>query len=580
MALLNSLIDAGRTKEKAPNFPVTMIHYTKLVPSENNNYSTDNIKELAHIIMLSGGIKENLMARKKAPGEYELISGHRRRLAVKYITEELKIEGYEMVPVHVENDGDVLSEVNLILMNCAARERSDWEKMMEISRLTDLIKAMQTGTEEEQERFRVLFGREPGIGGREMRKVVAESLGLSETKVANLHHINNKLIPELKDRLRDGEIGVSVANEAAGLEPEVQQELAGKKDISIADVKEKKTVSDSDTEKETVRDKKGPIQKAVTEEDAAESQQNQEKAAEIAAEEQETENRPSVFTRERTLNNAYGWSWNEVVKAYLAEVHMFRKEREDNGLPELVFQALGKEYSTSVKDDETAFLKEGEVQFIVKIDRLNEEYDYYYATVEKDLEPEKENESAETEEPSELKQYDRRILKEMIANALETLEVMGEYWIKNQPNTYTKYMMMLDAYNMLLRSADEEGQPEVEREQPELPVMKNNDQRKEWLRDYHSWGLWYEDKNIGAKYYKYDFDNGARLIAEEYEEFIDSYAGNYISSHLHLIGGPEPPKHPKYGLGKWNRHEKYSRYPDSETELVEFLKETQKGGRD
>ena len=28
--------------------------------------------------------------------------------------------------------------------------------------------------------------------------------------------------------------------------------------------------------------------------------------------------------------------------------------------------------------------------------------------------------------------------------------------------------------------------------------------------------------------------------------------------------------------GKWNRHETYNRHPDSETELVEFLKEIQK----
>ena len=33
----------------------------------------------------------------------------------------------------------------------------------------------------------------------------------------------------------------------------------------------------------------------------------------------------------------------------------------------------------------------------------------------------------------------------------------------------------------------EEPEPE-EPEQPPLPLMRNNDQRKEWLRDYKSWG--------------------------------------------------------------------------------------------
>lgn len=121
--------------------------------------------------------------------------------------------------------------------------------------------------------------------------------------------------------------------------------------------------------------------------------------------------------------------------------------------------------------------------------------------------------------------------------------------------------------------------PKEKRQQPELPELKNNDQRKEWLRNYRDWGLWYEDKNIGAKYYKYDFDNGARLIAEEYEE-CTPVGQDYTLSFLHLIGGPEPPKHPTYGFGKWNRNEKYNRYPNSETELVEFLKVIQKEKRD
>lgn len=111
--------------------------------------------------------------------------------------------------------------------------------------------------------------------------------------------------------------------------------------------------------------------------------------------------------------------------------------------------------------------------------------------------------------------------------------------------------------------------------QPELPVFKNNDQRKEWLRSYQSWGLWYEDVHIGARYYKYEFENGAVLIAEEYRMPATEYCSGYTSSYLHLIGGPEPPK-AKNGARRWTTHEIYSRYPNSETELVEFLKEIQK----
>lgn len=67
--------------------------------------------------------------------------------------EELGHEEYAMLPVHVERDGDLMSEVNLILTNCGARNRSDWERMMEVTRLTELLKAMQTGSQEERDRF-------------------------------------------------------------------------------------------------------------------------------------------------------------------------------------------------------------------------------------------------------------------------------------------------------------------------------------------------------------------------------------------------------------------------------------------
>ena len=72
--------------------------------------------------------------------------------------------------------------------------------------------------------------------------------------------------------------------------------------------------------------------------------------------------------------------------------------------------------------------------------------------------------------------------------------------------------------------------------------MKNNTQRKEWLADYRSWGIWYADKHIGAVYYKYDFDNGAKLIVEEYEDTLTTLrkTEKRISRYYHLVGGPEP----------------------------------------
>lgn len=126
---------------------------------------------------------------------------------------------------------------------------------------------------------------------------------------------------------------------------------------------------------------------------------------------------------------------------------------------------------------------------------------------------------------------------------------------------------------------DCQGEEAEEPEQVPLPIMKNNDQRKEWLRNYKDWGIWYEDKNTGIKYYKYDFENGARLIAEEYEPDLGINKSWWTSSvtesyYMHLVGGPEPDR--AVGAPKWTYHTRYNKYPNSESELVEFLKEIQK----
>ena len=116
-----------------------------------------------------------------------------------------------------------------------------------------------------------------------------------------------------------------------------------------------------------------------------------------------------------------------------------------------------------------------------------------------------------------------------------------------------------------------------EPEQPPLPKMKNNDQRKEWLKNHKAWGLWYTDPHTEARYYKYDFDNGARLIAEEYAPEPKSENSWWVpteSCYLHLVGGPEPER--AGGVPKWTYHPKYNKFPNSETELIEFLKEIQK----
>ena len=168
---------------------------------------------------------------------------------------------------------------------------------------------------------------------------------------------------------------------------------------------------------------------------------------------------------------------------------------------------------------------------------------------------------------------DMELLRDLLDEAQRLLKIMNEAYTDNDVRV-RKQKLMIGAYAGMIADLDQGDILETIR--PELPLFKNNDQRKEWLRNYQAWGLWYEDTHIGARYYKYDFDNGARLIAEEYTRPATDWYEEHDISYLHLVGGPEPPKDKSGCVPKWNRHEVYDKFPSNETELVEFLKYVQK----
>lgn len=599
MALFENLIkDAGKGEKKAAGFAVTMVHYTKLIPSENNNYSMDSIKELAQMIVLAGGVKQNLLARKKTPDEYELIAGHRRRQAVKYLVEELGHEEYAMLPVHVERDGDLMSEVNLILTNCGARNRSDWERMMEVTRLTELLKAMQTGSQEEQDRFREWIGLEPGLSGRELRKVVAELTGMSETKIAQLNHINNSLAPEMMDKFQAGQIGVSVANEAAGLPVEKQQELAGKDEVKLADVK---AVSESDTEKlddvsVSESDTEIPGQQEL-------AKDYPELCPQVQTDTMDSEVREIYLNSlaRKLIEDNKEWCIQDfngrvlnVVESEKQYKQKFRgaysvmyfpdPENEKVAWADMqdaciqIWSGAGKclgnvswfYLCAAVQSMWNVMAMEKAQRSAESQDAANEQQDGMEDAAKKQQGNDNQEEPEAAGVTDILKmEYDRELLEGMIRTQEEQLEQLGPGWKEDMPTVYIRHCMMLQAYKLLLLTRNEE-EPTT---QPELPHMKNNDQRKEWLRNYKPWGIWYRDEHIGSTFYKYDFECGARLVVEEFVSKYDH--GDFTHAKYHLIGGPEPPKD-SYRFSKWARHEEYNHYPNSDTELVEFLKYIQK----
>ena len=107
-------------------------------------------------------------------------------------------------------------------------------------------------------------------------------------------------------------------------------------------------------------------------------------------------------------------------------------------------------------------------------------------------------------------------------------------------------------------------------EQPELPLLKNNDQRAAFVDAYETWPLWIETKQTGERYYRYDLEDGTSMVVKVYHARIfDGYASGSYEAKYHDGYG----RHEYYLL----RDGKFFRDCDTNRSLlIEKLKEIQK----
>lgn len=219
-------------KKAAPK--IQMIHYSKIKPNPANFYETPDVEKLAAAIRIAGEIKKPLRVRKIDVDEYEVNEGHRRRLATIYNVEQMGLKQFEFVPCIVEDTTTTVGKLNLILSNSTQRERTEYEKMEETAKLRILLE--QYAKENETK-----------IASLDMRRMISTILGVSGTKVAQFESINKNLVDKAKERFKDGEILISVANEMAGLPEEVQEDLAEQENVKLSYVKEIKADSKEKT---------------------------------------------------------------------------------------------------------------------------------------------------------------------------------------------------------------------------------------------------------------------------------------------------------------------------------------------
>lgn len=268
-------------KEVIDDFPIKKISVKKLHPSKQNFYNIDpkEIEALKDTIELVG-VQENLVVREikegEFAGEYEIIVGHKRHLAVSELAAEGKVT--EFVPCKIDYSGNsALRELILIFTNSTQRERSDYEKMHEIQRVRELLED---------------YAKNNDLPGRK-RDIIAGILNTSKSTISRLDNIRRHIIPEFMQEYKAGKIPTATANEIAGISDEGQQEL-WQQYRETGSIKKKEAAAVKQEEKPQ------PEAKEKTQTQPEEREEKPEQIKQEEPRQEETENIPEQEPQEET----------------------------------------------------------------------------------------------------------------------------------------------------------------------------------------------------------------------------------------------------------------------------------------
>lgn len=202
---------------------IKMIDIDELHESENNFFVVERIEEFAYTILGQGGVKDNLIVCPLPDGGYEIISGHRRTAAVRYLLEHGETIS-RLLPCLVQTYKDEDTKMlDLILMNATARQLSDTEIWNSYNSINAILERKKEAGEK--------FGR--------LRETLAEYLGVSPSQVGKLQNVDRNAIEPVREAVANGDISISTANVIAQFDESQQKEIisGGVKEIKPKDIK-------------------------------------------------------------------------------------------------------------------------------------------------------------------------------------------------------------------------------------------------------------------------------------------------------------------------------------------------------
>ncbi len=621
-ALNNKTKAAAEDNKTKARFRTKDIAIKQMYSNDKNFYSIPDIEQLAQDI-LAVGLLENLTVVHDPcdRGEYRIIAGERRWRALTLLVEK-GYEEFSVASCQIKTPAEEHEEMIQLIIANTYRNKTVADILEEQKTLEETLKYMK-------ENGLTLHGYKLDSG--RLRDVIANMMQVSSTKIGQIESINKKLIPEFTEELKEGRLTFSAAYEISKMPDDIQEDMLEhhrEKGLTYKDVKEyaeeQKKVEEQIDGQLSIEDiNDGACQNLTPEEN---SDQN-ENVVMLRIPTEEDRECLKLAAREIIKKHKEWFKENmeQLPENEIISTELIKQKLQPEKIVRVwVFEAPDKEiahislYSTYIQlyrgkehkgnfewfylagairkmwdivtaeesEERTEELKNEEQEEKSEETEEIETPDTYAVSGLEEEPAEKENEyryqdKEETQErlPEETQLHEKKSGKTDLDIAREEnqkyrnyLEMAKGHMDTNDIRVRT-YKVMIAALAGYINDLDTEMNPPKEPEQPELPRLKNNDQRKEWLKNYKAWGLWYTDKNINVNYYKYDFADGSRLVVAEYKNRINGWNGKEKEDeyYFHLLEKDKKP----YGDGK-PYDKQYMNATDSETYLVEFLKNLQK----
>ena len=234
MDVLNKNSKAAVEDKPKARFRTRDISIKKMYSNDKNFYSMNDIEKLAQLI-LAVGMMENMTVTYEPceRGEYRIIAGERRWRALTILTEK-GYEDFEIATCQILTPAEEHEEIVQVIAANAYRTKTLIDILQEEKQLKESLQYMK-------ENGLTLQGYKLDSG--RLRDVIAEIMKMSVAKIGQIEGINNSLIPEFTEELKEGRLTFSAAYELSGMQEADQNEMLKRHKehgLTLKEVKEAK----------------------------------------------------------------------------------------------------------------------------------------------------------------------------------------------------------------------------------------------------------------------------------------------------------------------------------------------------